>query len=457
MQEEQPKKKRKWLLWTMILSILLFLLSPFMVYRARNAAAFRSRVRALAEAGYPTSLDDLEKDYVLPEGAENAADVYLEAFRLYTEPNEHEKEFLPVRGNFKTTDDMPPYPPEVMDTIKASLDKNRQTLDLLDKAARMEHCLFPRKRNGIWLQTEYISELKKASQLLTEQNLYLAQTGQTDDLFESTLTSINLSSNSLSRQPLMIDHLVAVAMQALTAAGIEDSLNMTTYTEEQLAVLQQQMYQMRQNNTMQTTLIPERVEIIEIYNLPVADQVKQVSYYNNNLLEKLVFIPYDLSGIKHKDGVLLLDFYDQYYRAFELPLHEQYIAFQRIKDKQESYSFVPHWFLHVFSSYTRIVEINLRVIGNLQCAETALAIERYRLKYQQLPMSLEALVPEFLEEVPIDPFDGNPIRCILHESGGYTVYIIGEDGIDNGGLDREQMTKKTGKKDEHDWPFTVNH
>ena len=107
----------------------------------------------------------------------------------------------------------------------------------------------------------------------------------------------------------------------------------------------------------------------------------------------------------------------------------------------------------------RIAQINLRVMSQLQCTETALAIERYRFKYNSLPDSLDVLVPEFIDTVYLDPFDGKPLRYFLRDTGGYTIYSIGEDGIDNGGLNSRQMEKKAGTKSsrEYDHPFTVKH
>ena len=43
-------------------------------------------------------------------------------------------------------------------------------------------------------------------------------------------------------------------------------------------------------------------------------------------------------------------------------------------------------------------------------ARTALAIQRYRLATGRLPASLEELVPRYIKDVPIDPFDGRPSR-----------------------------------------------
>lgn len=73
-----------------------------------------------------------------------------------------------------------------------------------------------------------------------------------------------------------------------------------------------------------------------------------------------------------------------------------------------------------------------RGIAYRDATRVALAIERYRLRHRELPKSLDDLVPEFLPEVPLDPFDGKPLRYRL-EANEYKVYSIGTDGIDQGG------------------------
>ena len=226
MMEPKQKKWKWWMFWAALASLGIFLLSPVVLFYFKNKAAFNHKVRELEEAGVAVSLDELEKRYVLPEGVENAADVYLAAFKLYVEPNEAENELLPVRGNYITPEGVPPYPKEVMDAIQSSLEKNRDCLELLDKAGRMERCLFPRSCDILWFPSDHLTTIKKEAQLLTERNLYLAQTGQVNALFESTQTCIGLS-NALSEQPFLIDHLVTIAIKAMVAAGLENSLNLT--------------------------------------------------------------------------------------------------------------------------------------------------------------------------------------------------------------------------------------
>lgn len=63
--------------------------------------------------------------------------------------------------------------------------------------------------------------------------------------------------------------------------------------------------------------------------------------------------------------------------------------------------------------------------AQFDCAHTALAVERYRLKHERWPAALADLVTEgLLAEVPTDPFDGKPLRY-RNTAQGIVVYSIG--------------------------------
>ncbi len=51
-------------------------------------------------------------------------------------------------------------------------------------------------------------------------------------------------------------------------------------------------------------------------------------------------------------------------------------------------------------------------------------------KTGDLPATLESLIPDFLPSIPIDPFDGRPIRYSREKK---LIYSVGEDLIDSGG------------------------
>ncbi len=73
--------------------------------------------------------------------------------------------------------------------------------------------------------------------------------------------------------------------------------------------------------------------------------------------------------------------------------------------------------------------------ANRRAAAALVAIRLYQADHDGAnPPSLEALVPEYLSAVPVDPFspDGGPLRYLANAEGP-VVYSVGFDGIDGGG------------------------
>jgi tRNA A-37 threonylcarbamoyl transferase component Bud32 len=68
-----------------------------------------------------------------------------------------------------------------------------------------------------------------------------------------------------------------------------------------------------------------------------------------------------------------------------------------------------------------------------EMAVAAIALKRHQLRHGKLPEKLEALVPEFLAELPHDWWDGKPLRYRLNPDGSYLLYSVGEDGKDEDG------------------------
>jgi hypothetical protein len=92
-------------------------------------------------------------------------------------------------------------------------------------------------------------------------------------------------------------------------------------------------------------------------------------------------------------------------------------------------------------------------LSQIRSTQAALAVEHFRLAHGQLPENLDELVPQFLPTVPIDPFDGRPLR--YHRlTKGYVIYSVGRDGHDNNGRERPASTKSSDKT-EYDITFTV--
>jgi len=78
----------------------------------------------------------------------------------------------------------------------------------------------------------------------------------------------------------------------------------------------------------------------------------------------------------------------------------------------------------------KFVETQSRV----DMARAACALERYRLQQGRFPAVLGDLAPGFLPQVPLDIVDGQPLRYRVGEGGDFTLYSIGIDRKDGGGV-----------------------
>jgi len=74
--------------------------------------------------------------------------------------------------------------------------------------------------------------------------------------------------------------------------------------------------------------------------------------------------------------------------------------------------------------YARLVYVELTGVAVLALAESACAVERYRLVHGAWPAALSDLVPEFLSAVPPDPYDGTEVKYAMRPDG-VMVYAAG--------------------------------
>ena len=67
-------------------------------------------------------------------------------------------------------------------------------------------------------------------------------------------------------------------------------------------------------------------------------------------------------------------------------------------------------------------------------ASLACALERYRLANGQFPEKLDALVPQFVSQLPSDPFTGEPYKYRRTDDGQFILYSVGWGEKDDGGV-----------------------
>ena len=158
---------------------------------------------------------------------------------------------------------------------------------------------------------------------------------------------------------------------------------------------------------------------------------------------------YKSVGLADMDAMLYLDFIDGYIEITKLPPHQRKKASDTLEARLESISNIQILLHMLMPSLSRTVTIELRSIAGLRAARASLAVERYRLAAGKLPDAFAELVPDYLDAVPRDPFDGNDLRYKKLEAG-FIVYSIGEDLSDDGG--KEKPPRRT--KESPNWDVT---
>jgi hypothetical protein len=83
---------------------------------------------------------------------------------------------------------------------------------------------------------------------------------------------------------------------------------------------------------------------------------------------------------------------------------------------------------------SQIWEAGWRQEAWLDVLRATIAIERFRLRHQRLPESLDELVPGFVGAIPQDLFAGKPLTY-QRNGDDFQIYSVGPDRKDNGGLD----------------------
>jgi hypothetical protein len=87
----------------------------------------------------------------------------------------------------------------------------------------------------------------------------------------------------------------------------------------------------------------------------------------------------------------------------------------------------------ILGSSSKVLQRAWLAQTTVEIARTAIALKRYELRYGKLTCTLDALVPDFLPEHPVDYMDGKPLRYCLDSESAFLLYSVGLDGRDDGG------------------------
>jgi len=416
----------------------------FFVWRARLRRDVESRLDAIRAAGLPATAAELNEWYGAVPPEENAATVYIEAFDAIAVLTAKVADQLPLWGT-RTYEPDEAYPEDVRAAITAFLADNARTLGLLHQGAALPRSRYPMDLSAGYggVRFEHHGKLGIAAKILAVEAALAAEMGDPDQAADSMLALLALT-RSLATEPAMRSHWNRMQIQRLAYGFLERLLHRVQFTDPQLARLADALLEADDPEAFYQTLVGERC-----FALSAMDYTTWPTRGG----QTVVLFALDVAGIIDLALVTYLDMAAEVMAVASAPMAELVACEARLEARIEESGWIPRRFLYMFQPVSGMRRSLAFGDASLRCARTALAVERYRLARNALPDALDALVPDFIEAVPEDPFDDQPLRYRLAQPG-YVVYSVSHDGADDGGIEAGVNTLARNRP-QRDVTFTV--
>jgi len=128
----------------------------------------------------------------------------------------------------------------------------------------------------------------------------------------------------------------------------------------------------------------------------------------------------------------MLSIMTRFLEASRLPLHERPDVMDALNQEIRSMSRTHVLTRMLVPAVSSVANSSQRKHALVRTMIVCLALERYRQAKHAWPATLDALAPDYLSSVPLDPFDGKPLRY-RQLPDGLVVYSVGTDRVDNEG------------------------
>jgi hypothetical protein len=413
--------------WHGVVVILLLL---FVLFRISGSLKLKKRLQAMKNEGYPVTLEDLERLYSLPAGAQNAADVYLAAFSTYKEWDRDAMRGVPIAGRASMPARTEPLDAPTIQAANKFISDNEKTLSLLHKAASIEHCRYPNDLKKVSNPIRYRrfdmgNDAQLAVNLLRLEALIASENKDFDKFLASISACLALARSF--NGPLMIHRETHNTVLWRTYGSIEQAINRTTLTEEQLLKLSALVRESNNDEGFRKALLTELCLELHKFIAPLAEVSERIGEQENSLMRKLIISR--ILGLNSRNALDCIDLIQKSVDALELPDPDRLKAFEAVRESVPKNNKQGRYIVMEVMT----LEMELDRQARARVTLTALAVERYRLAEGHLPQSLDNLVPVYMETVPEDPFDGQNLRYRRLKTG-FVVYSVNDDLSDNGGV-----------------------
>ena len=418
----------------------------FIAWRLALNRLLAAEMVAIHERNYPVTLTELDRWYPRVPIEDNSAIVFGKAFASLSRRSNASFSSDCETANVQSSEELQAGIPQ--QAVAGYLPGNDEALTLLHQASNIPRSRFPINLGKLSIMPyPHLGNIVRCA--------YLLQTDAANHIEDInpglavlSVESLFALSQSLAKEPLVRSHLARIESQGIAVRSLQDVLNKTNLTDDQLKSLGAALEKADDQRGLARAFIGQRCIGIHSFNmlrdttdltaLPVghARPLSQRLLINVAVFFSSPQYLYDSCGFLQWDELDYLRLMDQYIQTAQTDFPDRIAAAQALRQSLELQNG-----LHTFSrgwlrgmNGSRVILKDAAVTARLRAARIAIAIERFRSAHDRdLPQTLADLTPFGNSGLPIDPFNGRPLRY-KKLSPGYVVYSIGEkgDGTGNG-------------------------
>ncbi|MBI1370571.1 MAG: hypothetical protein GC162_18190 [Planctomycetes bacterium] len=430
---ETHQRRRK---WPWIVAVLLLIITAYATWVATVRHQVNLMLSDIRTRGEPANAAELDAWYErVPAGEPNQAEAILDALTYMWIPSDDDTlAKLPLIGKASLPKAGEAWPPEVREAVDDLLKTDSGAIQRLVAARGIQKSRYPVNLSlGFMTPLADLSRLRTAINLLELYVLTRIEDGDAEGAINGIEASAGLA-RSLQTEPVLIAHLVRIAMVGIVIRDIERLLNNATLTKAQLVRLDDLLAPMDLSVPLARAMAGELAMGNDIFALSPSKMIGTTGISPGGGLEGAIFAAHVASGMIHLDHLTYLQIMEDYKAAAQEPEERRTAAMEAVERRANELGAYPAVLTRlIVPGLARSFLIDQRYRTSLRVARVVIAIERYRLCHGKLPMVLDELTPEFLPQALMDPFTGKPL-IYKTTANGYVVYSVGEDGVDNGGV-----------------------
>lgn len=317
------------------------------------------------------------------------------------------------------------------------LAKCQQLIALVRKASAMPNCSFDHDYAGsdrLLIQLPELTELRTQAQLLGMDARFKAAHGKVAEAFED-IAAIDRMAAQIGTGPFLIAGLLVCALEDISTQTLERVLATAVPSSADLTVMPAEN-PVNLNRIFHRSLKGEEALALSAF-----------SVFADGRMSDREFTELKLNYLAPIWRVFLMPDDVQAYESFIAPLvkNSKDPLMKLRVDARESESHYRAFKCNLMTSMTapalqRSVTHFTRTQARQRLSQLALGVAAYQAKHAKLPENLEALVPEFIPEIPNDPFTETPLH-FKKKDDRILLYSAGANQLDDGGIETEDTSK----------------